>query len=104
MNTKIEGHLPAKQAMEARNLAETAQARAGNVRAPSVQATPPVDSLRLTGEAVGLKALAKELATPPKVDLAKVKEIRSAIDGGSYQIHPQDIADRMLALERDILK
>ncbi|MCR6496354.1 flagellar biosynthesis anti-sigma factor FlgM [Thermomonas sp. S9] len=103
MTTKIEGNLPAKP-VEAKAVTETAQARAGNPRTSAVQATPPVDSLRLTGEAVGLKAMAKELAGPSKVDMARVKEIRSAIDNGSYQIDPQEIASRLLALEREILK
>ena len=47
MTTKIEGNLPAKP-VEAPAVTEAAQARAGNPRAPAVQATPPVDSLRLT--------------------------------------------------------
>ncbi|MCL6618490.1 MAG: flagellar biosynthesis anti-sigma factor FlgM [Thermomonas hydrothermalis] len=103
MTTKIDGNLPAKP-VEAKHIAETAQPRAGASREAAVQSSPPVDSLRLTGEAVGLKALVKELAGSSRLDLAKVKEIRSSIDNGSYKIDPEEIADRLLALERELLK
>lgn len=105
MTTKIEGGLPAKPVET--QVIESAQARsgsAGGVREPAVQATPAVDSLRLTGEAAGLKSLAKDMATPSKLDMARIKEIRSSIDSGSYQINPQEIANRLLALERELLK
>lgn len=102
MTTKIEGGLPAKP-VEASVVSES-QSRAGSPREATL-ATPPVDSLRLTGEAVGLKAMARDLAaTPSKLDMARIKEIRSAIDSGSYQINPQDIANRLLALERELLQ
>ena len=100
MTTKIEGGPPAKP-VEASVVSES-QSRAGAPRETTIS-TPPVDSLRLTGEAVGLKAMARDLATPSKLDMARIKEIRNAIDSGSYQINPQDIANRLLALERELL-
>lgn len=103
MTTKIEGGLPAKS-VEAPVIKESAQARTGGAREAAVSATPPADSLRLTGEAVGLKAMARDLATPSKLDMARIKEIRSAIDSGSYQINPQEIANRLVALERELLR
>ncbi len=102
MATKIEGGVPAKP-VEAAIVGDTGPARAGGARDASVSAAPPVDSLRLTGEAVGLKSMARDLATPSKIDMARIKEIRSAIDSGSYEIHPQEIANRLLALERELL-
>lgn len=102
MTTKIEGGLPAKS-VEASVLSDAGPVRAGGARDAAVTAAPPADSLRLTGEAVGLKAMARDLATPAKLDMAKIKEIRSAIDSGSYEIHPQEIASRLLALERELL-
>ena len=68
-----------------------------------MSATPPVDSLRLTGEAVGLKAMARDLANPSKLDMARIKEIRNSLDSGTYEINPQEIANRLLALERELL-
>jgi negative regulator of flagellin synthesis FlgM len=103
MTTRIEGQPPPKP-METRIAPDVVQSRAGSPRAPSVAATPEIDSLRLTGEALGLKAMAKELAAPPKLDMAKIRDIRSAIENGSYKIDPQEIADRLLALERELLK
>ena len=102
MTTKIEGGLPAKP-VETPVVGAAGPARAGGARDAAVSATPPVDSLRLTGEAVGLKAMARDLATPSKLDTARIKEIRSALDSGSYEINPQEIANRLLALERELL-
>lgn len=101
MTTKIEGSRPAKP-VEASVLSDAGPIRAGGART-AVAGTPPADSLRLTGEAVGLKAMARDLATPAQIDMAKIKEIRSAIDSGTYEIHPQEIATRLLALERELL-
>lgn len=102
MTTKIEGGSPAKP-VETPVVTESATARAGAVR-QEVSATPPVDSLRLTGEAVGLKAMARELGTPAKLDMARIKELRNSIDSGDYEIDPQEVAKRLLALERELLK
>lgn len=102
MTTKIEGG-PSAKPVEARTVTETAP-RAGGAREAGVVSTPPVDSLRLTGEALGLKAMARELSTPSKLDTAKIRDVRSAIESGSYEIHPQEIATRMLALERELLQ
>lgn len=104
MNTKIDGGFSAKP-VETPRVKEANQARAGAVASDTdVQQTPPVDSLRLTGEAVGIKAMAKDMASSDKVDMARVKELRSAIESGTYQVNPQDIANRLLALERQLLR
>lgn len=102
MTTKIEGSRPA-QPVEASIVSDAGPVRAGGARGTAVAGTPPADSLRLTGEAVGLKAMARDLANPAQLDMAKIKEIRSAIDSGTYEIHPQEIASRLLALERELL-
>ena len=78
-------------------------ARAGSEREAPVAATPPADSVRLTGEATGLQALERELGeAPASFDTARVDAVRAAIADGSYRIDPQAIADRMLSLERDL--
>ncbi|WP_028839353.1 flagellar biosynthesis anti-sigma factor FlgM [Thermomonas fusca] len=102
MTTKIEGGLPAKP-VEAATVNDSGPVRAGGARGAAVAATPPVDSLRLTGQAVGLKAMARDLASPGKPDMARIEEIRNAIDSGTYEINPQEIASRLLALERELL-
>ena len=102
MTTKIEGGLPAKP-VETPAVGGSTQLRAGGAR-DAIAATPEADSLKLTGEAVGLKAMARELATPASLDMARINEIRAAIDAGTYRVNPQDIANRLLALERELLK
>ena len=47
--------------------------------------------------------MARDLASPGKPDMARIEEIRNAIDSGTYEIHPQEIASRLLALERELL-
>lgn len=103
MTTKIEGGLPAKP-VETPAVGGSTQARAGGSRDAAIAATPEADSLKLTGEAAGLKAIARELATPASLDMARINEIRAAIDAGSYRVNPQEIANRLLALERELLR
>ena len=103
MTTKIEGGLPAK-AVETPAVGGSTLARAGASRDTAVAAAPEADSLKLTGEAVGLKAMEKELAAASPLDMARVNQIRAALDSGTYRVNPQDIANRLLALERELLK
>jgi negative regulator of flagellin synthesis FlgM len=88
------------------NVASTAagSARAGPDRMqPS--AAPEGDSLRLTGEASGLQAMAHKLAAGPAgIDQARVEAVRAAIAAGTYQIDPARIADGLLGLERDLAR
>jgi len=103
MTTKIDGAPPA--AVRAAELAANgpAQLRAGEDRSQPVAAVPPADSMKLTGEAVGLQALQQELAASPAgIDAARVGEIRAALADGSYRIDPQQVANRMLALESEL--
>ncbi|KAF1689986.1 flagellar biosynthesis anti-sigma factor FlgM [Pseudoxanthomonas taiwanensis] len=75
-------------------------ASAGTGRSESIEATQAGDSLRLTGEAAGLQALQRELATAPAVDAARVAAVKEALASGTYRIDPAVIADRMLELDR----
>ena len=100
MTAKIESG-PSAKPVEA--LAPATVNRAGAER-EAVAAAPPADSLRLTGEAVDLRqAMARERAQPASIDVARVNQIRAALDAGSYRIDPQEIATRLLALERELL-
>lgn len=74
--------------------------RAGTERNAPVAATPPAESLRLTGEAEGLLALERQMGNAPAgLDLAKVEAVRTAIANGTYRVDAQAIADRMLDLD-----
>lgn len=65
----------------------------------TVPAVQPSDSLRLTGKAMDIKAMARAVASsPPPVDEAKVAALREAIANGSYQIDAHRIANQMLSM------
>lgn len=65
-------------------------------RAPASQDT---DSVTLTDSAQRLSELSSEAAAGEAVDIGRVETVRQAIDEGTYQIDPQQIAERLLALD-----
>ncbi|KGO98909.1 flagellar biosynthesis anti-sigma factor FlgM, partial [Novilysobacter defluvii] len=78
---------------------------AGAERSQPVEASPAIDSMRLTGEAAGLQALQREIGSAPaSIDVEKVNQVRAALADGSYRIDAQQIADRLLAFENELLK
>lgn len=101
MANKIDGSLPGA----GRVAGPTAvPERAGAERSKPVDAVGATDSVRLTSEAASLQALSRKLAAEPSMDMAKIQAVRSALESGSYQIDPQEIASRLAALERDLAK
>lgn len=72
-------------------------------RAAEKGATAAADTqVRLTDTATNLKQVEQSLASMPDVDQARVSEIRQRVDGGSYQVNADRLADRLLAFERDL--
>lgn len=103
MTHKIEGSLPAVRPAETATTSATQ--RAGNERAQAVAATGAAESVRFTGEAESLQALERELgAAPAGLDMARVNALRSAIADGSYRVDAEQIASRMLDLDRALTK
>lgn len=101
MTTKIDGMPPAARLTD--TAAPSASPRAGADRSEPIGAVAPADSLRLTGEAAGLQALEREMgAAPAGIDAARVNQVRAALADGSYRIDPQEIANRLLVLEREL--
>ncbi|MFD0739015.1 flagellar biosynthesis anti-sigma factor FlgM [Lysobacter koreensis] len=101
MTHKIDGGLPIARLPEAAG--PTSPARAGNDRSQPIGAATAADSVRLTGEAEGLQALERQLgAAPAGIDVARVNAVRTAIADGSYRVDPQQIASRMLDLDREL--
>ncbi|GAB6196887.1 flagellar biosynthesis anti-sigma factor FlgM [Lysobacter xanthus] len=102
MTTKIDGlSPPPARALE--SAASPAVARAGTDRSAAVVASPAVDSVRLTGEATGLQAaLESQLGQSAPMDMAKVSAVRAALADGTYRVDPQEIANRLVALERQM--
>ena len=103
MTTKIDGpSLPPARTVDAAPGASVA--RAGGDRTQPISAAPPADSIRLTGEAAGLKqAIDREVGMPASLNVEKINAIRAAIASGTYQVNPQEIAHRLIALERQLL-
>lgn len=103
MTAKIDG--PSPSPARPVDAAQTAAvARAGGDRSQPVAAAQPADSLRLTGEATGLKAaIERELRMPASLNVEKINAIRASLSSGTYQVNPQEIATRLAALERQLL-
>jgi negative regulator of flagellin synthesis FlgM len=58
-----------------------------------------LDTLSLTGAAALMQKLDAAIAAAPVVDMARVNRIQQAIENGTYEIDPAQVADKMLALE-----
>lgn len=102
MTTKIDG--PSLSPARAVDTAQSAAvARAGEDRTTPVGAARATDSVRLTGEATGLQAAVEgQLGRPAPMDVAKIESVRAALASGTYKIDPQEIASRLVALERQM--
>ena len=69
------------------------------------QAAPTAsDSVSLTDAAARLQRLEAALADHPVVDKQRVADIRQALADGTYQTNPERVADKLLALERDLAR
>lgn len=101
MTHKIDGPMPPVNRPSAART--DAVGRAGAPRNGPVDAAPAVDEMRLTGEAESIRALAREASgAGAPIDQAKVEAIRAQLATGSYRIDPQQIAQRLTALEREM--
>lgn len=60
------------------------------------------DSVSLTESARRLSELASEAAAGESVDMSRVESARQAIDDGTYNIDPRNIAERLLSMEDNI--
>ncbi|MFC6839300.1 flagellar biosynthesis anti-sigma factor FlgM [Xanthomonas theicola] len=103
MSQKIEGNSPTPATLRPSSVntkAASAASEDGKTRA--VNAAAASDSLSLTGEASGLQTLQRQLAAAPAVDSNRVESVRSSLQGGSYKIDPDAIANRMLAMDQQL--
>jgi negative regulator of flagellin synthesis FlgM len=97
MSQKIEGSSPLPPVHSTGQVARTGAA--GADRSGPVEAAQAGDSLRLTGEAAGLQVLQRELAAAPAIDVARVDQVRQALESGTYRIDPANIASRMMQMD-----
>lgn len=79
----------------------TAAVEPGSARSAATSASPVVGSARAAAPlALSPTAhAARNLASAPPVDTAKVAALRSQIEAGSYVVDPARIADAMIALD-----
>ncbi len=57
------------------------------------------DQLSLTGAARQLQGLENQIASAPVVDSKKVEAVRTAVENGTFTVHPERIAERLMSLE-----
>ena len=100
MNTKIDG-LPSPAS---RPGGSAAKAPAAPAPGPAKGGQPggQDDSVRLSGDTVDIVALARSLGEGSAFDAAKVQAVRTALETGTYRIDAQDIARRLVQLERQL--
>ena len=58
--------------------------------------------VRITDSARQLASLEQAVSSLPVVNDARVAEIRTSIDEGRYQVHPERIADKLLRTEQEL--
>lgn len=66
------------------------------------QSAQRTDSVSLTESARQLSELASEASTGEVVDRGRVEMARQAIDDGTYNVDPRQIAERLLSMEDTI--
>lgn len=62
----------------------------------------PRDDVQLTDTATNLKRIEGKLAAIPEVDRSRVDEIRQRLQSNSYEIDPEQLAQKMLRLDQDL--
>ena len=60
---------------------------------------PRTDTVEVTESARQLQSLEARIAASPDIDQARIDEVRSRIDSGSYEMSPERVADKMLSLD-----
>jgi negative regulator of flagellin synthesis FlgM len=64
----------------------------------------PGEGIHITDSAKQLAALEQAIRNVPDVDEARVNKTRLAIADGTYEVHPERIADKLTRIEQDLQK
>jgi negative regulator of flagellin synthesis FlgM len=78
------------------------RARDAASSAPEATGTGAASPVRITDQARQLAALEQAVHAAPVVNEARVAEVRTAIEEGRYEVHPERIADKLLRQDRDL--
>jgi negative regulator of flagellin synthesis FlgM len=70
--------------------------------APASTSSGDPGDLHITDSASHLATLEQTLRSLPAVDDARVIQVRTAIEQGSYTVQPRQIADQLLQLEHSL--
>lgn len=62
------------------------------------------DQVSLTGESQLLRQIEQALESAPVMDQQKIAAVRLALEQGSFRADANQIADRLLGLERDLAR
>lgn len=103
MGIEISGNSarPPQEALTAANKAPatphqgTATPAAGGARTGGSGA----DQVQLSNTASQLQALEASIANLPVVDTRRVQDVQQALATGSHQVHPAEVADKLLTFE-----
>lgn len=83
--------------------ANGASARAGSSAANGA-AQAPAGSASLSSSSSQMQELAASVASAPAFDAGRVDQIKQAIAQGHFKVNPQMVADRLLAMARELLR
>jgi negative regulator of flagellin synthesis FlgM len=70
--------------------------------APASTSSGSSGDVHITDSASQLATLEQTLRSMPAVDDARVSQVRTAIEQGTYTVQPHQIADHLLQLERSL--
>jgi negative regulator of flagellin synthesis FlgM len=102
MSQKIEGNQPSNAILRNSGVGSKVSSSAGGDDASPIAAASAADSVKLTGEATNLQAIQRQLSQSPVVDAKRVDAVKNALQGGSYQVNADVIANRMLAMDSQL--
>jgi negative regulator of flagellin synthesis FlgM len=66
--------------------------------------TPQSGEVHITDTASQLASLEQSLRDSPAVDSARVSQLQSAIEQGTYQVNPEHVATQLMQMERALAR
>ena len=107
MADRIDGFTRPPQTQSDSRVNRSGNPSAQPVQTPSqpagqAQSAQRTDSVSLTESARQLSELASEASSGEAVDMGRVEMARQAIDDGTYNVDPRQIAERLLSMDDTI--
>jgi negative regulator of flagellin synthesis FlgM len=78
---------------------QVAEAPAADSAAPVQGGGATADHVTLTDSALQLQKLGAAVASAPVVNVAKVVQVKKAVESGTYTVNTQRVADKILGFE-----